>query len=395
MKVLLADKLSPATVTSLEALGATVIQNPDLTADELPDQIGDAEVLVVRSTKVTKATIENAPKLSLIIRAGAGVNTIDLEAASSRAIYVTNCPGKNSDAVAELAIGLLIAADRRIMEAGSDLRNGKWRKKEYQKSSGLKGRTLGIIGLGAIGRGVARRAQGLDMRVIAWSRSLTDEKAAELGIERCESVAEIASQADAVSLHIAMKPETKHMIDSSFLSNMKDGAILVNCARGEVVDTVALKSAISEKGLRVATDVFENEPSGGEAEFKDIELAAMVTGTPHVGASTEQASEATADEVVRIVTLYKETGTPCNSVNMRTQSSAIASLVVRHNNQVGVLAGVLDLLRANDINIEEMDNAIFNGGAAATCNLKLDSRPSPEIVEQIGTDDKVVSVSLI
>jgi len=395
MKILLADKLSPVTITELEALGASVTSSPDLTAEQLPEQIGDSEVLVVRSTKVTAETIANAPKLALIIRAGAGVNTIDLEAASNRAIYVTNCPGKNTDAVAELAMGLLIAADRRIADACSDLRNGKWRKKEYQKSNGLKGRTLGIIGLGAIGRGVARRAQGMDMNVIAWSRSLTDEKAQELGIGRCETPLEIAEQSDAISIHVAMKPETKHMIDKAFLDKMKDGAILVNCARGEVADTEALKAAISEKGIRVATDVFENEPSGGDADLEDTSFASMVTCTPHIGASTEQASEATAEEVVRIVRLYKELGKPCNTVNLRSKTSAVVSLVVRHDNQVGVLAGVLNILRSNDINIEEMENSVFENGLAATCTLKLDSTPAPEVVKEIENDKRVVTASLL
>ncbi len=395
MKILLADKLSPATVTHLEALGATVIQNPDLGADELPDHVGDVEVLVVRSTKVTAATIGKAPRLALIVRAGAGVNTIDLEAASHRAIFVANCPGRNTDAVAELAVGLLIAADRRIADASRDLRAGKWRKKEYGKARGLKGRTLGIIGLGAIGRGVARRALGLDMRVVAWSRRLTDEGAKALGIERCATPAEVAARADAVSLHVAAKPETRHLVDAAFLDAMKDGAILVNCARGEVVDTGALKAAIARKGLRVATDVFEDEPAGGAAEFKDTGLAAQVTCTPHIGASTDQASEATAEEVVRLVALYQSTGKPGNAVNLRERSTAVVNLIVRHLNRVGVLAGVLDLLRGNGINIEEMENAVFSGGKTATCDLRLDSRPSPGVLAEMEKDGNIVSVSLV
>ncbi len=394
MKILLADTLSPSTVRSLQELDATVIQKPELTADELPENIGDTEILVVRSTKVTAKTINTATKLALIIRAGAGINTIDLDAACDKAIYVTNCPGKNTDAVAELAIGLLIAADRRIINACNDLRKGKWHKKEYQKAHGLKGRTLGIIGLGAIGRGVARRALGMNMNVIAWSPSLTDEKAALLGVQRCNTMLEVAAQSDAISLHIAMKPETKYLIDNEFLEHMRDNAILVNCARGEIVDTKAIKDAIAKKGLRFATDVFENEPSGGKADFTDTEFAKMITCTPHIGASTEQASEATADEVVKIIRCYKETGRPINIVNLRTRTTAKASLLVRHNNQVGVLAGVLNLLRTSDINIEEMENNIFDNGHAATCNLKLDHIPSQDLINKIKQDDKIVSVSL-
>ena len=243
MKVLIADKLSEKTVSALKALGAEVTVNADLTAEQLPQGIGDSEILIVRSKKVNAATINAATALSLIIRAGAGVNTIDLKAASARGIHVANCPGKNTDAVAELAIGLLIAADRRIVAATNDLRAGKWNKKEYGKARGLKDRTLGIIGLGSIGKAVAKRAQGLEMKVIAWSRSLTPEKAKELGIGYCSSPQQVAEQADAVSVHIAAKSDTEHMIGKEFLSKMKDGAILINAARGEVVDTAALKEA--------------------------------------------------------------------------------------------------------------------------------------------------------
>ena len=161
MKVLIADKLSERTVQTLQDIGLDVDVHPDLSADDLPNAVADVNVLIVRSTKVTAATIEAAPAISLIIRAGAGVNTIDVATASSRGVYVTNCPGRNKDAVAELAIGLLIACDRRVVDATVDLRNGDWEKKEYGKSRGLKGRTLGVLGMGMIGQAVAARGRGL------------------------------------------------------------------------------------------------------------------------------------------------------------------------------------------------------------------------------------------
>ena len=167
MKILIADKMSKTALSDLEKLGHAVVSNPDLKAEDLPAAVGDAEVLIVRSTKVIAATLEAGKNLSLIIRAGAGVNTIDLAKASEFGIHVINCPGKNTEAVAELAIGLLIAADRRIADATADLRGGKWRKKEYGKAAGLKGRTLGILGLGSIGKAVVRRALALEMNVIA------------------------------------------------------------------------------------------------------------------------------------------------------------------------------------------------------------------------------------
>lgn len=394
MKVLIADKLSDKTVTALQALRTEVTVNPELTADSLPEAIDDYDILIVRSTKVTAKTIEAAKNLSLVIRAGAGVNTIDLAAANARGIYVSNCPGKNTEAVAELAIGLLISADRQIANATADLRNGQWRKKEYGKARGLKGRTLGIVGFGAIGKSVAKRAQSLEMKVAAWSRHLTAHVADQYGVSYTADLISLAQQSDAISVHVAHKPETNHLIDKPFLDAMKNGAILVNTSRGEVVDTAALRDAIKTKRLRVGVDVFENEPAGGEAEFSDRELAGIVTATPHIGASTDQASEAIADEVVNIVRSFQQTGVPLNSVNIRLRSTATQSLVVRHYNRVGVLAGILDKLKTSGINVEEMTNIIFDASKAACCTLLLDDAPSKDILSEMGKDDNIIEVAL-
>lgn len=395
MKILIADKMSKSALSSLEALGHTVVSNPDLKAEDLPGAIGDAEILIVRSTKVIADTITAGKNLSLIIRAGAGVNTIDLAKASELGIHVANCPGKNTEAVAELVIGLLIAADRRIPAATADLVAGKWRKKEYGKAAGLKDRTFGIIGLGSIGKSVMARAKALEMNVVAWSRSLTPEMAEAYGIEFAASPLDVAKVADAISLNVAAKPETKGMVNAEFLAAMKTGAILVNAARGDLVVTADLKAAIQSKGIRYAADVVENEPAGGEAAFDDTELAAMAAAmTPHIGASTDQASEAIAEEAVRIVNVFNDTGTPPNVVNIRKKTSALSNLIVRHYNKVGVIAGVLDIIRSAGINIEEMENLIFEGGTAATCTLKLDKKLDEATVEKIAAGENVISASL-
>jgi len=394
MKILIADKLADEAVSQLEELGAHVTVDADLNPDTLPASIQDNEVLIVRSTKVKADTIGNATNLSLIIRAGAGVNTIDLKAANEKGIHVANCPGKNTDAVAELAIGLMIAADRRIVNASVDLRNGVWNKKEYGKARGLKGRTLGIIGMGAIGKSVTRKAQGLGMEVIAWSRNLTEDQAAELGIEYKGSINEVAAEADVLSLHLASNDDTRGIINKELLAQMKDGSILINSARGEVVNTKDLKTAIKEKGLRVGFDVFEDEPTGGKADFNDTELADLITCTPHVGASTDQSTAAVADEVINIIKAYKNTGKPLNGVNQRQKSTAQNNLVVRHFNQVGVLAGVFDALRYEKINIEEMENMIFETGCAASCSLKLDVQPSAALIEKIASAENIIQVML-
>lgn len=395
MKVLIADKLSPTAVAQLKQLGAEVVVNDQVSEADLPQVVSDCEILIVRSRKVSAAAIEAAPMLSLIIRAGAGVNTIDLTAASNRGIQVANCPGMNTDAVAELAIGLLIAADRRIVNATDDLRAGKWRKKEYGKAAGLKGRTLGIVGLGNIGCAVAKRAKGLEMKVIAWSRSLTPETAEDTGVGFCDTPEKLAANADAVTVHLALKPDTKHCIGKAFFDAMKPGAILINTSRGEIVNPAALKSAIAEKKIRYGFDVVENEPAGSEGEFADTELATLAAcGTPHIGASTDQASEAIAAETVRVVKSYVETGRPLHAVNIRAKSSAKINLIVRHYNRVGVLAGVLDELRNEGINIEEMENTIFDGGTAATCTLRLDDVPSEAMMQSLSDAKDVIQVLL-
>ncbi len=394
MKILIADKLSDTALEDLKALGADITFEPALTADDLPGAIGDAEVLIVRSTKVSAQTITNGTDLSLIIRAGAGVNTIDLNEASLRGIHVANCPGKNADAVAELAMGLMIAADRRIADGTMDLRNGVWNKKLYGKASGLKGRTLSVIGMGSIGRGTADRARAFGMHVAAWSRSLTPEKAKDWGVEYCATPVEAASKADVLSIHLAAGKDTAHFIGKEILDTMKEGAILVNTSRGEVVDTAALKEAIRTKSLKVALDVYENEPGASDNAFSDSELASAITGTHHIGASTDQASEAIAAEVVNIVSAYKETGKPLHMVNHQEKSSGVINLVIRHYNKVGVLAGVLDQLRSASINIEEMENSIFSGGKAAICTLKLDEAPSAAVLEKIRNEENIIQVSL-
>jgi len=394
MNVLILDKLSANAVRGLEELGLNVEVRTDLDAASLPGAIGLADILIVRSTKVTTATIQAATRLSLIIRAGAGVDTIDMTTASERGIYVANCPGKNTAAVAELAIGLLVAADRRIVDATVALRNGAWRKKEFGKARGLAGRTLGILGFGAIGKAVAERAAGLGMKVVVWSRSLTPEAAEAQGVGYASSPKELAAVCDAVSIHLALTPETKHIVGPKFLDALRPGAILINTSRGPLVDTSALRAAIAAKGLRVGLDVFENEPVGAEADWTDKELASLVTCTPHIGASTDQATEAVADEVVRIVELFVRTGRPAGTVNLCDRSPAKFRLMIRHLNRVGVLAYVLHSLREEGINVEEMENTIFAGAKAACCSTLLDQRPSDTLVDGLRNNDNILQVTL-
>ena len=394
MKILIADKVSAKMVADLQSLGCEVALEPDLSAEALPAALAGVEILIVRSKQVTAAAIEAGSSLSLIIRAGAGVNTIDIKKASEKGIYVANCPGKNTDAVAELAIGLLIAADRRIPEALIDLRAGQWRKKEYGKARGLKGRTLGVVGLGSIGCAVARRALGLEMNVVGWSRSLTPARAKALGVGYCATLEELAESVDAVSVHLALSKDTRGLLGGTFFERLRKGALFVNTARSEVVDGAALKAALAAGKIRAALDVFENEPAGGEAPFADAELAGrLAAASPHIGASTDQAEEAIAEETVRVAKTFLETGKPVNAVNPRKLHSGVP-LVIRHYNRVGVLASVLGELRAEGINIEEMENTIFEGELAACCALVLDKTPSEALMQRIAKAENVIQAAL-
>jgi D-3-phosphoglycerate dehydrogenase len=398
MKVLIADAFEEAGLQGLRALGCEVLYEPKLDGDALGDRLSgsEAEVLVVRSTKVTEAQLSRAGALGLVIRAGAGVNTIDLAAASTRAIAVSNCPAKNSIAVAELTVGLILALDRRIAEQTADLKAGVWNKKEYGKAAGLAGRTLGVVGLGSIGKEVVHRAKAFEMKVLAWSRYLDDAKAAQLGIRRAESVHALAVASDIVTVHLALTRETRGLCDAAFFGAMRPGALFVNTSRGEVVDAAALRKAVAEKGVRAGLDVWETEPAGGTGKFED-ETGAVpgIIGTHHVGASTEQAQAAIAAETVRIVRVYKGTGQVLNAVNLCERTPATCLLSVRHRNRVGVLAHVFGILNAEGINVEKTENVIFEGAEAASARIQLDRAPGPEAVERIrsGHED-VLSVSL-
>ncbi len=394
MKVLIADKLASSVVDSLSQDGWEVVSDPTLTADDLPGKLSDVDVLIVRSTRVTRDAIEAAGPLGLVIRAGSGVNTIDVESASHRGIHVANCPGKNADAVAELAIGLLIAADRQIANSTFDLRAGLWKKGDYGKARGLKTRTLGLLGFGAIGQSVARRALGLEMKVLAWSRSLDEQCAQQHGVTRADSPSDVMRQSDAVSVHLPLTDQTANFVNQELLDLLMPGAILINTSRGELVDEQALMAAIETKQLRVGLDVFCDEPAGSSGEFASTPLAERITATHHIGASTDQTSEAIADEVVRIVRVYRQTGRPAGSVNLCQKSPATHALTVRHLNQVGVLASVLDGLREENINVEEMENTIFDGAKAASCTLRLDASPTAQLLTQLETNDSILRVSL-
>jgi D-3-phosphoglycerate dehydrogenase len=385
MRVLIADKFEQSGRDGLQSLGCEVSYQPDLKDDALVEAIRKEapDVLVVRGTRVTEPMLDAGP-VKLVVRAGAGYNTIDVSAASKRGIYVSNCPGKNSIAVAELAFALILAVDRRVADNVIALRRGEWNKKEFSKARGLFGRTLGLIGVGKIGQEMIPRAHAFGMPVVAWSRSLTAERAAQLGVELKTSPREVASDSDIVSVHVALTPETKNFLSTDFFNAMREGAYFINTARGDVVDQQALVAAMKNRGIRAGLDVYAAEPTSATGEIHDdIVREDGLYGTHHIGASTDQAQEAIAAETVRIVKEFKETGKVPNVVNLARQTPATHRLVVRHRDRPGVLAGVLDAIKAEQINVQEMENIVFEGAAAAVARINLDNAPTKESLSKL------------
>ena len=412
MKVLIADPFETSGLDGLQAAGCDIVFDPALKDDELGAALREsrAEVLIVRSTKVTAAMMD-AGDLALIVRAGAGYNTIDVAAASARGIYVSNCPGKNATAVAELAFGLILALDRRIPDNVAELRAGRWDKKEFSKAKGLRGRTLGLLGFGSIAQELARRARAFGMDIVIWSRRFeTDtDSDTDLGSHGLDATSresrvtivstprEVASMADVLSVHVALGPETRGLVDAELLAALKPGAFFINTSRAEVVDHAALADAVRDHGIRVGLDVYPDEPTTGTGEYS-LPLLALpgVYGTHHIGASTEQAQEAIAAETVRIVRSFNETGRVPNCVNLARRTPSTHLLVVRHQNRPGVLAHVFEHLRVEGINVLETENVIFEDAGAAVARINMDGAPpKSRLAAMADGNDNILSIQLV
>ncbi len=410
MKVLVADQFERSGLDGLRAAGCDVVHDAALKDEALVAALSEtqAEVLVVRSTKVTAAMMD-AGNLALIVRAGAGYNTIDVQAASARGIYVSNCPGKNAIAVAELAFGLILALDRRIPDNVAELRAGHWNKKEFAQARGLYGMTLGLLGFGSVAQELARRAQAFGLHIVVWSRRLAehpDVDFATYGLDPTSrgsrvtiapSPQAVAEQVDILSVHVASGPETVGLVSAEVLGRLKPGAFFINTARAEVVDHDALAQAVRDRGIRVGMDVFPDEPATATAEF-DYPLLqeAGVYGTHHIGASTEQAQEAIASETVRIISSFMETGRVPNVVNLARRTPATHMLVVRHRDRPGVLAHVFEHLRRDDINVQETENIIFEDAKAAVARINIDRAPSvAQLAAMESGNQDILSLQLV
>lgn len=399
MRVLLADKFPERQLEKLRKRGHDVRYEPKLDAETLPGSVADADILVVRSTEVTGEAIETAEEVGLIVRAGAGTNTIDVDTASRRGVYVSNVPGKNAVAVAELTMGLMLAIDRRIPDNVTDLRADKWRKTEFSKGGGLMGRRLGIIGLGAIGLEVAARARAFGMKLASLQRDDRDEehlsRIEELHIRLHPDLDSLLPQCDVVTLHVPATRDTDGMVDRAFLERMRERSILINTSRAEVIVVDDLLWALDEKSMWAGLDVFPNEPETGEAGYSsDVGKHPRVYGTHHIGASTEQAQEAIAKQVIKIIDDYCD-GEVKNVVNLAEPMSHTTVIGIRHADQVGVLSQVFSILRSADMNVEHMENHVFGGAHAAKAVMHVHGDFNDAVRKELADLDEVFHVAVL
>jgi D-3-phosphoglycerate dehydrogenase len=335
MKVLVSDNISPRGVELMRKAGLDVDVKTGMSHEELMSCIGEYHGLVIRSaTKVTADVIAAAAKLKVIGRAGSGLDNVDKEAATKRGIVVMNTPGGNTITTAEHAIAMMFALARNIPQATSSMKSGKWEKKKFMGVE-IFNKTLGIIGLGNIGSQVAKRALALEMNVIGYDPFLSDEKAKDLGIQKVD-LGEIYNQADFITIHSPLTHETRNLINSETIKLMKDGVMIINCARGGIINEKDLYEAVKAgKVGGAALDVFETEPP------EDLSLLNLdkVICTPHLGASTREAQENVAVAVAEQIVDYLLQGTIRNAVNFPSISADLMPSLMPYINLAEILGG--------------------------------------------------------
>jgi D-3-phosphoglycerate dehydrogenase len=347
VRVLVSDKLAEAGLRVLrEAPGVEVEYRPGMSEKELCGIIGDFDGLIIRSaTEVTPAVVDAADKLRVVGRAGIGVDNVNLPAASRRGIVVMNTPTGNSVTTAEHALALLAALARKIPQAVGSMREGQWEKSKFQGRE-IAFKTLGIIGLGNIGRIVADRAQGLKMKVIGVDPVMSSERAAELGIELVD-MDTLLARADFITIHAPLTPDTKDLIDDAAFDKMKDGALLVNAARGGIVNEEALARAIEAGKIGgAALDVFSKEPVDPSSPLLKLDA---VLCTPHLGASTSEAQERVAVEIAEQVVAFLTESTVKNAVNVPALRPEIAERLQPYMEVAQALGSLVGQLEPVDV----------------------------------------------
>jgi len=352
-KVLVADKINEKGVEVLEG-SAEVVNNPTITPEELLETIDQYEGIIVRSrTKVTREVIEKAENLKIIARAGVGVDNIDVEAATDHGILVVNAPQSTSITVAEHAMGLMLSLSRKIAIADASVKSGKWEKSKFMGME-LRNKTLGVIGMGRIGSQVVKRSKAFEMDVIVYDPYITEETAKELGVE-ITTLDDLIQRSDVMTIHVPLTPETKGLISKEQLAKMKDNAILLNCARGGIINENDLYEALKERPeLKAGLDVFENEP----LENSPLATLDNVVLTPHIAASTKEAQRDAAIIVAKEVKEVITGNTPSNVLNMPLVDSETFQTLKPYFNLTDKIGQTL--VQITTPNISELD-IVYSG----------------------------------
>ena len=344
-RVLISDSMSSLAVSVFEERGIEVVQSAKLSSDELLDTIGDFDGLAIRSaTKVTPELLEKAKRLQVVGRAGIGVDNVDVPACTANGVVVMNTPFGNAITTAEHAMTMMLSLARHIPQASQSTHEGKWEKSKFMGIE-LTGKHLGLIGAGNIGSIVAQKAIGYGLHVLAYDPFLTTERADQLGVTKLE-LDELLERSDIISLHVPKTPETSNIIDATALNKMKKGSMLINCARGGLVDELALKVALESGHLRgAALDVFAEEPA------KENPLFGMpnVICTPHLGASTSEAQEKVAVQVAEQISNYLLTGAITNALNAPNLSAEEARVLKPYLDLSGQLGSFIGQLTNDPI----------------------------------------------
>jgi len=385
MRILVACELPDFALDALRSLGSEQRYEPEARGERLRELIEGAGILVVDSRRVAPDVINRGTALQMIVHAGPGAGDIAVDEASAQGIFVTHCPDQHAAAVAELAFGLVLALDRRIVENTLALRAGRWMQGEFRNARGLAGGTLGILGYGPVGREIARRAAAFDMSVLAWSATPVAETGGPPEVTFCGWPREVARGSDVVAvLGLEAPAGQRFLVDAEFLENMRPGAYLVSVGDPAVLDDVTLANAIRSRDLRFAIDVLGPDAGSDVGRFR-CRLCDLpgVVATQRIGSLTQQARQATAAEVVRIIRSFLVSGEVCNCLNLAEHSRATWQLVLRLRDAVGVMAAILAAIRADGVNVERIASRVFSGARAAWCTICLDERPSAEALEAI------------
>jgi D-3-phosphoglycerate dehydrogenase len=394
MKVLLAAAFPTAQIEALRALGTQVIEAAAAPRPELLRLIADANILVTDRRAINPELIAAGEALQLIVRTGTDVGNIAVEHASAQGIFVCRSPFRDAAAIAELTFGLILALDRGLITHAEFVRNERGIPPRID-AQGLAGRSIGALGFGPVEQDILRRARAFDMRASAWSTSQSAEARSDLEVEFRDSPRDLARSVDIVSVYGFPGMGEDVLVDADFLQNMRDGAYLVHVGHPAIIDEEAVADAVKRKQLRVAMDFYFPDTEEGPARVRQRmrELPGVIV-TKRLGSATFQAQESIAAEIVRVIRHFLVTGEAQNCVNLLDRSNAAWQLAMRLRDTPGVMAAIMEVVRSEGINAEEINTRVFAGSKAAWCMISLAERPSGDAIAAIRKIEGVLHLEL-